>query len=256
MDCFQHLRLTRPLIVFDTETTGRDPGGDRLVELAAVRFDPDAESDSYHARINPGVPIPAAATAVHGITDADVAGCPAFTDVAQELIQFLGGCDLAGFNVKGFDLPFLIAEFRRCGRELELRGRAVLDAMQVYHERERRDLSAAIRFYCEKEHGTAHTALGDALAAAEVLDAQLECYDDLPRDPRALHRHFCPVDLAGKFRLEESRVAFAFGKHAGRWVAEIARDDPGYMKWLLRQNLLPDARRIAVEAPRRFAPAG
>ena len=250
---FQNLKLSRPLIVLDTETTGRDPAADRLVEVVAVKFDPAGTSASYHVRLDPGVAIPPAATAVHGITDADVAGCPTFADVADELARFLRRCDLGGFNIKGFDLPFLVTAFRRCGHELDLRGVAVLDSMQVYHDRERRDLSAAVRFYRGKAHDEAHAALSDALAAAEVLDAQLEKYDDLPRAVPDLHRLYCPVDLAGKFRLIDGRVAFAFGKYAGRRVAEVARDDPGYLEWLQRQNLLPDARHIAAEALRRFA---
>ena len=253
---FENLTLARPLAVLDVETTGRDPAADRLVEVAAVKFVPGREPETFHARLNPGVPIPPGATAVHGIADADVAGCPAFGNVAGDLRRFLAGADLAGFNVKRFDLPFLFAEFRRCGEELDLTGAAVLDALQVYFDKEPRDLAAAVRLYCGRGHEDAHSALADALAAAAVLDGQLARYADLPRTVPELHRAYCPVDLAGKFRLEGGRVAFAFGKHSGRLVAEVAAEDPGYLRWLLGRDFPADARRIAREALRRFAPTG
>ena len=256
MDRFEHLALARPLAVLDVETTGRDPAADRLVEVAVVRFAPGSEPETFHARLDPGVPIPPAATAVHGIADADVAGCPTFGDVADDLRRFLAGSDLAGFNIKRFDLPFLAAEFRRCGKELDLRGVAVLDALQVFFDKEPRDLAAAVRLYCGRDHEDAHSAVADAVAAAAVLDGQLARYADLPRSVPELHRAYCPVDLAGKFRLEGGRVAFAFGKYGGRLVAEVAAEDPGYLRWLLGRDFPPDARRIAREALRRFAPAG
>jgi DNA polymerase-3 subunit epsilon len=254
---FKNLSLTRPLVVFDAETTGCDLAADRIIELAAVKFLPHAEEpETFHVRLDPGVPIPPQATAVHGITDADVAGGPAFAEVAGGLLTFLGGADLAGFNVKGFDLPLLVAELRRCGQELDLRGVCVLDPLQVFREREPRDLAAAVRLYCGREHEGAHSALADALAAAAVLDGQLARYPDLPRGVPELHRRYCPVDLAGRFRLEGGRVALAFGKHAGRRLAEVAAEDPDYLRWMLTKDFLPDAARILREALRRFATTG
>lgn len=254
---FTNLELSRPLAALDAETTGRDPAADRLVELAAVKFHPDGgEPETFHHRLDPGVPIPAEATAVHGITDADVAGCPAFAEIADDLLAFLSGADLAGFNAKAFDLPLLAAELRRCGRELDLRGVCVLDPLQVFRDREPRDLAAAVRLYLGREHEDAHSAVSDATAAAAVLDAQVGYYADLPRSVPELHKAYCEVDLAGRFRLLEGRVAFAFGKYSGRRLAEVAAEDPGYLEWMLRQDFLPDARRLARQALLRFAPAG
>ena len=257
MHGFTHLALARPLVALDAETTGRDPAADRLVELAAVKFLAGGSGPvTFHHRLDPGVPIPPAATAVHGITDAQVAGCPKFSEIADDLLAFLAGADLAGFNAKTFDLPLLAAELRRCGRGLELKGVAVLDPLEVFFGREPRDLAAAVRLYCGREHEGAHSAVADAVAAARVLDGQLARYPDLPRDVPGLHRTYCEVDVAGKFRLEAGRVAFAFGKHAGRLVAEVAAEDPGYLRWMLTKDFLPDATRIVREALRRFAPAG
>lgn len=169
-DGFRHLALSRSLVVNDAETTGRDPAADRIVELAAVKFAPGEQTETYHVRLAPGVSIPAAATAVHGITDADLVGGPRFADAAGEILDFLRGADVAGYNVKAFDPPLLAAEFRRCRVELDLRGVAVLDPLQVYFDRERRDLASALRFYCGRDHVDAHGALADVLAAAAAED--------------------------------------------------------------------------------------
>ena len=148
----RHLQLERPLAVLDTETTGVDPLTDRIVELAVVRLDPDGAARRYRRLVDPGVPIPPAATAVHGIADADVAGRPRFAAIADRLARRLDGCDLAGFNLRRFDLPLLAAEFARAGVAFDPADRAVVDAQQIYHAREPRDLAAAVRFYCGREH--------------------------------------------------------------------------------------------------------
>lgn len=249
---FRHLQLSRPLVVLDIETTGLDPQVDHVVEVACVRYTPDEGPRTHRSRLNPGVPIPAAATAIHGIADADVADCPSFSQVAAGLLRFVGRADLAGYNLKDFDLPFLLAEFARCRLELPLGGRAVLDVKQVFFAHERRDLAAAVAYYCGREHANAHSALGDALVTAEVLDAQVGRYG-LPRTVSGLHRHFCPVDVAGKFRRDGDQVVFAFGKYIGRSLDDIARDDPEYLRWLLGRPFLPDVQRLVREALERFS---
>ena len=247
---FRHLKLDRPLVVLDAETTGTDPKTDRAVELAAVRFVPGERPANFNARLNPGVPIPAKATEVHGISDADVCDAPAFCQLVHRLDRFLAGADLAGFNLKTFDLPLLLAEYRRCGRELDLAGRRVLDAMEIYHARERRTLEAAVRLYCGKEHAHAHAALGDVIATAEVLDAQVAHYSNLPAGVGELHRVYSPVDVFGRFRLEGGRPAFAFGKHRGRQLEEVAATDPGYLRWMLEADFPADVRRLLEDALR------
>jgi DNA polymerase-3 subunit epsilon len=247
---FHHLKHSRDLVVLDTETTGRDPQTDRLVEVAAVKFRPGQKPVRFHSLVRPGVPIPAAATEIHGVTDEDVAEAPAFCQIAARLNRFLHRADLAGFNIKGFDLPFLLAEYRRCDMALDLSGRAVLDAMQVYHEHEPRNLEAALVYYCGRPHTHAHAALGDVNAAAEVLDAQVARYPDLPRTVEGLHERLNPLDLFGKFRLERGRVVFAFGKHSGRPLDEVAVTDPDYLDWMLSQDFPDDAKALVAEALR------
>ena len=146
------LSLLRPLVFLDCEATGTDPASDRIVELAMVRVEPPGERTRWVRRIHPGIPIPKEATAVHGISDADVRDCPAFSALAREISDFLRGADLAGFNVAGYDVPLLAAEMRRAGVETPADDARIVDAMTIFHRRERRDLSAAVRLYLGREH--------------------------------------------------------------------------------------------------------
>lgn len=233
MTSLRYLTLARPLAVLDLESTGTDPATDRVVELAVLTLRPDGSAEPYATRVHPGRVIPAAATAVHGITDADVRGAPTFAAVAPDLVRRLAGCDLAGFGLTGFDLPLLCAECARAGVPFDLAGRAVLDALAVYRRHEARTLSAAVAFYLGRDHAGAHGAAADAAAAAAVLDAQVGRYG-LPADPAALHASLAEVDAAGKFRRGAGGgPVFAFGKHAGRPLADVARTDPGYLAWVL-----------------------
>ncbi len=245
---FHSLRVTRPLAFLDVESTGVDPQADRVVEVGVFRVHPDGTTDSAVRRVNPAVPIPAAASAVHGITDADVAGCRPFADVARRLVRFLDGCDLAGFGLKRFDLPLLAAECRRAGVHFPLAGRAVVDALQIYHQQEKRDLTSAYGFYVGGRLDGAHTAAADAKAAALVLDAQLRRYPGLPRSAAELHRHLTTADVAGWFRRDDGRVVFAKGKHAGRPLADVAARHPDYVRWLLSLDLLDDTRALITAA--------
>ena len=250
----KHLVLTRPLCVVDLESTGSDPATDRVVEVAVVSIAPDGTEDLFATRVNPGRPIPAAATAIHGIGDADVRDAPTFPALAPALARRLAGCDLAGFGIVGFDLPLLAAEFGRAGVPFALAGRAVLDALAVYRRFEARTLAAAVGFYLGREHTHAHAAAADAAAAAEVLDRQVGRYG-LPPAPVALHAALVDVDVGGKFRRTPAGVVvFGFGKHAGRPLAEVARADPGYLAWMLTRPFLDDAHalvRAAAAAARR-----
>ena len=248
---FQNLVLVRPLAIVDLETTGTDTQADRIVEVGVLKVFPDGRRDARCRRVNPGVPIPAAASAVHGIHDADVADQPRFEQIAAGLLAFLDDSDLCGFNLKRFDLKVLVAEFRRAGRPLLLDGRALIDPLEIFHDRERRDLSAAVRFYCAREHAGAHGAAADVQATGDVLDAMLEHYPDLPRqvgqlgiayrDPRA-------ADLDGKFVRDGDRVLFNFGKHRGRSLEEIAREAPDYLQWMLGGCFLEDTKDLVRNA--------
>ena len=237
------LRLELPLAVLDLEATGVDVVTDRVVEVAVVRVCPDGGQVVFHRRVDPGVPIPPAATAVHGLADQDVAGCPPFAAVAGELLDVLAGADLAGFGIARFDLPLLAAEFGRAGLDFPLDGRAVVDALTVFHRHEPRDLAAAVKLYCDRQHAGAHSALTDARAALDVLDAQVARYG-LPPTPAELHAALVEVDVGGRLRKDLARrVVLGFGKHAGRPLADVARTDPSYLTWLLAKvPLLDDAR--------------
>ena len=170
--------------------------------------------------------------------------------VAAGLARRLDGCDLAGFGISGFDLPLLAAEFARAGIPFRLTGRAVLDALGVFQSHEPRDLSAAVRFYLGRDHAGAHSAAADTLAAAaEILDEQVRRYG-LPVTPAALHAALVEVDVAGKFRRADGGVAFAFGKYAGRPLADVAAADPGDLEWVLARPFLDDVHAL-VRGPGR-----
>ncbi len=227
------IKLKRPLAVLDLETTGLRPDQDRIVEIAILRIAPDGSSSQYVRRIHPQMPIPPEATAVHGIRNEDVAHEPPFKAVAQEIADFLNECDLAGFNLSGYDLRMLQREFDRASIPFLCNDRAIVDAKQIYHAKEPRTLEAACRFYLNEAHENAHTALDDVIATWKVLNAQLIRYEDLPRDPSGLNSLFNrSVDPEGKFEWSGSNAAFTFGKYRGRLLQEIAEKDADYLVWI------------------------
>jgi len=231
--------LDRPLAFLDLETTGLTLDRDRIVELAILLLSPGGDVQERVRRFNPEIPIPAEATAVHGITDADVRDEPPFSARARSLAELLDPCDLAGFNIRRFDLPLLLAEFRRAGVPFDPATRRIIDVQMIFHRQEPRDLSAAARFYLEEEHEEAHTALGDIRTTARVLGAQLQRYAELPRDVGGLH-HFCDevrpfeTELDRWFQDPGGRAVFRRGKHRGRALEEVAREEPDYLRWMLR----------------------
>ncbi len=248
----KNLQLSRALVFFDLETTGTDPLTDKIVELAALRIAPDDTREERSRRVNPGRPIPAEATAIHGIRDEDVRDAPPFPRIARGFLEWLGDADLAGFNVRGFDLVLLERELEECGLDLRLGERRVVDAMAIFHQRERRDLKAAVRFYLGREHLLAHGAAADVAATAEVLDAQFERYPDLPRSVEALDEmtrgRSGGVDRSGKFIWKSAEAVFSFGKHQGRTLQEVALEAPGYLEWILGSDFPGDAKDLVRRA--------
>jgi DNA polymerase III subunit epsilon len=245
---FRHLTLDRPLAVLDLETTGVDVRNDRIVEVAVLKFAPDSEPVRYRRLINPGIPIPAAAAAIHGITDEVIAEKRRFEAIAPRLAQLLADADLAGFNLRRFDLPLLLAELRRAEVDFPLAGRAVLDVQQIYHMYEPRDLASAVAHYCGRAHDGAHAAMADVEATAAVLDAQVGRYDELPGTVAGLSELLTEVDVAGRFRCDGGVVVFAFGKHLGRPLDEVAGADPSYLRWMLGQDFLDDVKELVEQA--------
>lgn len=247
------VELARPIAFFDLETTGTDPSRDKIVEIALVRLEPSGGRVGMTRRIDPERPIPAEATAVHGIGDADVSGLPTFRQVARELLDVLEDADLAGFNVRRFDVPLLDREFRDAGYDLALRSRRIVDVMTIFHKKEPRDLTAAVRFFLDRDHAGAHGAEADVKAAIEVLEAQLLRYPDLPRTIEALDAYCYPVpagavDRGGKFVLRDGEIVFAFGRQKGRALREVAAVQRDYLEWILKQDFPEDARALVEEA--------
>lgn len=249
----KNLRLDRPLAFIDVETTGLNPYSDRIIELSILKIHPDGSEDYKSHRVNPEIPIPAEATAIHGITDADVAEEPYFHQYAKSIRDFLEDCDIAGFNVIKFDLPCLEAEFARTNIEFTRRNRYFIDSQVIYHMREPRTLEAAYQKYCGKEMVNAHCAKEDAKATAEILDSQLEIYQDLPRDAAGLCA-LCyqvgenAVDSEGKFIWSQGEATFNFGKHKERSLREIAADYPDYLEWMSRGDFSPEIKDIVTKA--------
>ena len=247
------LKLDRPVVFFDLETTGVDPKSDRIVEVSVLRVEPDGSRDSKTRRINPGRPIPAGASAVHGIYDADVADAPSFRQIAKGLFDLLEGADLAGFNVSRFDIPLLDREFQGCGFDMKVAERRVIDAMTIFHRMEPRDLSAATKFYLGKEHVGAHAAEADVAVTLEILEAQLERYDELPTEVAELDRWLRNLpdnaaDSSGKFVEEGGKVMFNFGKFRGKPLADVARQSPDYLEWILGTDFPDDAKKLVRDA--------
>lgn len=247
------LILDRPLVVFDIESTGVSPRADRIVELSAIRIEPDGRETERYWLVNPTVPIPLETTAVHGIADEHVRECPTFAAVASQVAEFLEGCDLAGFNVARFDIPMLSEEFMRANVAFDADSRRVLDAQRIFHQKEPRDLAAALRFYCDREHIDAHGAEADTRATLAVIRGQFRKYADLPRDMAALDRLFNAVDpfnadRGGRIRWVDGELTINFGKKKGQKVRALTRDDPGFLKWMLRGDFPLDTRRLVQDA--------
>jgi DNA polymerase-3 subunit epsilon len=238
-------KLDRPLAFLDLETTGLSTISDRIVELAIIRISPQGDVLERVRRFNPGIPIPPEAAAVHGITDEDVADEPAFSATARSLAELLEPCDLGGFNIRRFDIPLLLAEFKRAEVPFSIQGRRLLDAQVVFHREEPRDLSAAARFYLSRDHEEAHSALGDIRTTAAVLSAQIEKYPHLPRDVDGLQAYCDEVapfrtELDRWFQRRDGELVFRRGKHRGEALAQIATVAPDYLKWMLGTGDMDD----------------
>lgn len=232
------LNLRNPLVFFDLETTGINISKDRIVEISLLKVHPNGKEEVKTRRINPEMPIPPQATAIHGITDEDVKDCPTFRQVAKSLADILEGCDIAGFNSSRFDVPMLSEEFLRAGVDFDPSRRKFVDVQIIFHKKEPRTLEAAYKFYCDKVLDNAHSAEADTRATYEVLKSQLKHYDDLENDIEFLSKEFSSfnnnVDFAGRMVFDENGVeVFNFGKHKGKSVSQVLRDEPSYYSWMM-----------------------
>lgn len=231
------LQLKKPLAIIDLETTGVNPGTDRIVEIAIVKVLTDGTRIVKRKLLNPEMPIPKGASDLHGITNEMVKDAPTFKQAAQELKQVLDGCDLGGYNSNRFDIPLLMEEFLRAGVEVDMRNRKLVDVQSIYHKMEPRTLSAAYRFYCNKNLEGAHGAEADASATLEVLEAQLAKYPELGNNIDSILKVTGEdqiVDFARRFVMENGTEVFNFGKYKGRPVADVLKAEPQYYDWMMK----------------------
>ena len=242
------LNLKNPVVFFDLETTGVNITSDRIVEISYLKIFPNGNEVSRTMRINPEMHIPEQASEVHGIYDDDVKDCPTFKQVAKDVAKDFEGADIAGFNSNRFDVPLLAEEFLRAGVDLDMTRRKFIDVQVIFHKMEQRTLSAAVKFYCGKELEGAHSADADTRATYEVLQAQLDRYDELQNDIAWLSEfssHTRNVDFAGRIVYDDKGVeVFNFGKYKGIPVVEVLRRDPGYYSWIMQGDFSLNTKQV------------
>jgi DNA polymerase-3 subunit epsilon len=231
------LELKKPIVFFDLETTGVDVSKDRIVEISILKLHPDGKKEVKTRRVNPEMNIPKVTSEIHGIYDEDVKEEPTFKAMAKSLATFIGNSDLAGFNSNKFDVPLLVEEFLRVGVDFDIEGRSLVDVQNIFHKMEQRTLVAAYKFYCGKELTNAHSAEADNIATFDVLEAQIERYDELENNVNFLSdfsRRTNNADLMGRIVFNEENIeVFNFGKHKGKPVATVLESDPSYYKWMM-----------------------
>ena len=233
------LKLTRPIAIFDLETTGLNITSDRIVEIAIIRVEIDGSESEYLRRVNPEMPIPAEVSAIHGIFEADLVDAPTFAEIAEEVVAFIGDSDLAGYNSNKFDIPVLAEELMRAGSDFDVASRRFVDVQNIFHKMEQRTLAAAYQFYCEKPMENAHNALYDARVTLDVFRSQLDRYNTLENNVDYLSAfskagNYNLLDFAGRLAINEHGEAmYNFGKHKGKTIRDVMRSEPGYYGWML-----------------------
>lgn len=245
------LELKRPIVFFDLETTGVNVASDRIVEISILKIHPDGKKEIKTRRINPEMPIPKESSEIHGITDEDVKDEPTFKALAKSLAAFIGNSDLAGFNSNKFDVPLLVEEFLRVGVEFNIRSRKLVDVQNIFHKMEQRTLSAAYQFYCDKELVDAHSAEADIKATHEILEAQIEKYDELESNVEFLSefsRRNKTADLQGRLVFDEDGdEIFNFGKHKGKKVKNVFEKEPSYYNWMMNGDFPQYTKKVLTE---------
>jgi len=246
------LNLNKPICFFDLETTGTNPGKDKIVEIAVLKIDINNQKKEMVWRVNPECPIPEEASSVHGITDEMVKDQPIFKHFSKEIFNFIEGCDLGGYNIDKFDLPLLVEEFIRSGIDVSSFVKVkTVDVQTIFFKKEPRDLSSALKFYCNKDHGNAHTALDDTIATYEVLLSQLDKYDDLEPSVdflSTLTRRNKNIDFAGRIIEDDNGDAiFNFGKHKGKKVKEVLTKEKGYYSWMMNSDFPEYTKKVITQ---------
>ena len=248
-----NLKLERPIVFFDLEAIGINVMRDRIVEICVVKVMPSGEKEVKKRLINPEIPIPPQATEIHGISDEDVKNEPTFKQVSRSFFDFLGSCDLSGFNLLKFDIPLLAQEFKRANLIFDTRERKVVDVQRIYHKNEPRTLVAAVKFYCNEELEGAHGSEADTLATIKVLEAQLSRYHDVPKTVDELDEYCNPndpsfIDREGKLRWNDNEVVIGFGQKSGISLRSLAKSESSYLKWILRGDFNEEVKKIVRDA--------
>jgi DNA polymerase III subunit epsilon len=231
------LKLTRPLAFIDLETTGINLSTDRIVEIGMIKILPDGNRSVKRKLLNPEMPISQVSVDMHGITNEMVKDAPTFKQAANDIKQFLDNCDLSGYNSNRFDIPMLMEEFLRVEVEFDMKGRKLIDVQKVFHMMEQRTLTAAYKFYCQKNLEGAHSAEADARATMEILEAQVERYPQIGNTVDSILKFTGEeviVDFARRFVMEKGVEVFNFGKHKGRAVMDVLKTEPQYYDWMMR----------------------
>ncbi len=248
------MKIEKPVITLDLETTGTWVEKDRIVEIAMIKLLPDGSRESYHSHVNPGMPIPPRVSEITGIYDADVKDAPRFKEIAEKVVEFIGDCDLAGFNVERFDLVLMERELFEAGIKFEWRSRTIYDAQRIYHRHEKRDLKAAYQFYCGKELIGAHTAMADTEATVEILESQTQRYGKVEEGIISLRDFGYEkmddfYDREKKFRWWNGKLYPVFGKYARKMsLQEIAKKDRSYLQWLMTTDFSEEVKTLFEEA--------
>ena len=248
------MKITKPLVIFDLETTGTWVNKDKIVEIGMVKVMPDGKSENYLKRVNPGMPIPPNVSRIINIVDEDVKDAPFFKDIAKDVLSFIGDSDLAGFNIQRFDIPILEREIIDAGFNFHWKDRDIYDAQKVYHIHEKRDLMAAYQFYCNKELKSAHSALGDATATVEILDAQIKKYGAQEKGIESLkdfeyERSSDYFDKERKFCWWNGELYPTFGKYARKkHIKGIAKEDSRYLEWILTKDFSDEVKTMIGKA--------
>lgn len=237
-----NLKLKKPLAIFDLETTGLNITQDKIVEIAIIKVNPDGSEEQFHSLINPEMKIPDEVSQIHHIFDKDVQDKPTFKQIAKKVTDFIGDADLVGFNSNKFDIPVLSEELLKVNSDFDVSDREFIDVQNIFHKMEQRTLSAAYKFYCEKEIENAHSALDDTIATWEVMKAQVDRYSNLENNVSFLSEfskagNNTLVDFAGRLALNKNKeVVYNFGKNKGKTVKEISISEPGYYGWMMQAD--------------------
>ncbi len=251
------MKINKPLVFFDIESTGLDITKDKIIEITILKLSISGRKNTFTFRINPEIPIPSENSKIHGIYDKDVKNSPSFKKVGNKIKKLLYKCDLVGFNILKFDLPILIEEFKNNKISFSINNINIIDVQKLYHLMEKRNLSSAYKFYCNKTLKNSHSSFSDTMATYEIFLNQLKKYDNqevfdlkgnkmgkisknLNKINNTLNNNM--IDLEGRFIMDNEDPVFNFGKYKGKKIKEILKKNPGYFNWIIKGKFSNDTK--------------